>query len=143
MKMRALHYNNETLIYLTVMKIISVQKTVQIGLIFFTQNLISNCFNSIFGVNYDPDVYKIHQQIYTAVQRFGFVRDLMFLKKSLLLTKAAFIESEMQYNCEILLQSKIQVFYCNIFLNAIYSCDAQLNFQHHYSSLQGHMIFQR
>ncbi len=28
-------------------------------------------------------------------------------------------------------------------LNVIYSCDAQLYFQHHYSSLQHHMILQK
>ncbi len=27
--------------------------------------------------------------------------------------------------------------------NAIYSSDAKLNFQHHYSGLQRHMIFQK
>ncbi len=32
-------------------------------------------------------------------------------------------------------------FYCNIFVNVIYSCDAALNIQHHSSSLQCHMIF--
>ncbi len=32
-------------------------------------------------------------------------------------------------------------FYCNIFVNVIYCCDAALYFQHHYSSLQCHMIF--
>ncbi len=28
-------------------------------------------------------------------------------------------------------------------LNIIYSCEAKLNFQHHYSSLQCHMILQK
>ncbi len=31
------------------------------------------------------------------------------------------------------------IFFLNIFLNIIYSCDAKLNFQHHYSSLQCHI----
>ncbi len=37
----------------------------------------------------------------------------------------------------------IKLLYFNIFLNVIYSCDAKLNFQHHYSSLQCHMILQK
>ncbi len=37
---------------------------------------------------------------------------------------------------------KIAVFYCNILLNIIDSYDAKLNFQHHCSSLQCHMILQ-
>ncbi len=41
------------------------------------------------------------------------------------------------------LHFKITIFYLNIILNAIYSCDAKLNFQHHYSSLQCHMILQK
>ncbi len=28
-------------------------------------------------------------------------------------------------------------------LNVIYSCDAKLNFQHHYTSLQYHMLLQK
>ncbi len=44
-------------------------------------------------------------------------------------------------NHKILFQLKITVFYVNIRSNVIYFCDAQLYFQHHYSSLQSHMIF--
>ncbi len=44
---------------------------------------------------------------------------------------------------EILLQFKITVFYLNIFQNVIYSCDCKLDFQHHYCSLQCHMILQK
>ncbi len=33
--------------------------------------------------------------------------------------------------------------YLNIYQNVIYFCDAQLYFQHHYSSLQCHMILQK
>ncbi len=33
------------------------------------------------------------------------------------------------------------IFSSNIFLNEMYSRDTKLYFQHHYSSLQGHMIF--
>ncbi len=36
---------------------------------------------------------------------------------------------------------KIIVFYVNILSNVIYFGDAKLNFQHHWSSLQCHMIF--
>ncbi len=43
----------------------------------------------------------------------------------------------------ILLQFKIKVFYFNIFLNIIYSCEVKLNFQHHYFSLQCHMLLQK
>ncbi len=58
---------------------------------------------------------------------------------SLMLTKAAFIWSQIQKKteyCEIV-KNKTG-FYLNIFQNVIYSCDAKLNFQHHYSSLQSH-----
>ncbi len=41
------------------------------------------------------------------------------------------------------LQGWINIFYFNIFWNVIYSHDAKLNFQHHYSSLQCHMILQK
>ncbi len=41
-----------------------------------------------------------------------------------------------QLYCEILLHFKITVFYLNLLLNVIYSCDVKLYFQHHYSSLQ-------
>jgi len=36
---------------------------------------------------------------------------------------------------------KTRNFYFDLCSNVIYSCDAQLYFQHHYSSLQCHMIF--
>ncbi len=42
--------------------------------------------------------------------------------------------------CEILLQFKITVFYFNILLKYNLFLRSQLNFQHHYSSLQCHMI---
>ncbi len=38
----------------------------------------------------------------------------------------------------IYIYSKNSQINVNIFLNVIYSCDANLNFQHHYSSLQSH-----
>ncbi len=71
-------------------------------------------------------------------------------EKSLLLT--AFIWPKIHYNSTtvkyyynllIVLISNllITVFYVNICSNVIYFCDAQLYFQHHYSSLQCHMIF--
>ncbi len=37
----------------------------------------------------------------------------------------------------------MNVFNLIMFWNIIYSCDAMLNFQHHYSSLQCHMIPQK
>ncbi len=66
--------------------------------------------------------------------------------KSLMLTKDAFILSQIQYKqeyCEILLQFEIAIFYFHIYSNKMYSCDAKLNFLHHYSSVQCHMIFQK
>ncbi len=42
---------------------------------------------------------------------------------------------------EILLLIKTTVLYVNIYETVIYFCDAQLYFQHHYCSLQCHMIF--
>ncbi len=48
-----------------------------------------------------------------------------------------------QKYCEILLQFKIDVFNLKILLHVIYCCDAQLNFQHHYSSFQCLMILQK
>ncbi len=44
-------------------------------------------------------------------------------------------------NFEILLQFKINVFYVNICSKAIFFPVIKLYFQHHYSSLQCHMIF--
>ncbi len=44
-------------------------------------------------------------------------------------------------NGAILLQFKTNVFYLNVFLNVMYSCEVKLYFQHHYSRLQCHMIF--
>ncbi len=38
---------------------------------------------------------------------------------------------------------KITVFFFKYIFNVIYSCDVKLNFQHHYSSLQCHMILQK
>ncbi len=46
-----------------------------------------------------------------------------FWKRSLLLTKAAFIDHKYVKNCEILLIFKIAVFYVNICSNVIYFCD--------------------
>ncbi len=46
-----------------------------------------------------------------------------------------------QKYCEILLQLKEIVSY--ILSNVIYSCDAKLNVQYHYSSLQYHVILQK
>ncbi len=71
-------------------------------------------------------------------------------EKSLLLT--AFIWPKIHYNSTtvkyyynllivIISNLLITVFYVNICSNVIYFCDAQLYFQHHYSSLQCHMIF--
>ncbi len=65
----------------------------------------------------------------------GFIRFLMFLKEVSSAHQGRIYWIKNAVNCEILLQFKIKVFYCNIFLNTIYSCDAQLNFQHHYSSV--------
>ncbi len=59
-----------------------------------------------------------------------------FRKKSLMLSKSRFIGS---VNSEILLLLLL-VFCCNIFSNVIYLL---LNFQHHYFSLQCHMIFEK
>ncbi len=59
-----------------------------------------------------------------------------------MLTKAAIIWLKIplkQYYCEIL-QVKQAVFYCN---DVIYSCDAKLNIQHHYSSFQCHVILRK
>ncbi len=40
----------------------------------------------------------------------------------------------------VFLQFKMTIYYLKIFLNVIYSCDAKLNFQNQYSSLQCHKI---
>ncbi len=59
-----------------------------------------------------------------------------------MLTKAAFDQKYStieKYYCNL----KEQFFYLNIFQNVIYACDAKLNFQHHYSSLQCRMIPQK
>ncbi len=52
----------------------------------------------------------------------------MFLKKSLLLTKAAFIWSKNTVKTVQLWNIIVICFYLNIFKNVIYSCDAMLNF---------------
>ncbi len=56
----------------------------------------------------------------------------IFLKEESMFTKATFIWLKIQK----ILEFKIIVFYLNIFKNVIYFCDAKLNFQRHYSSLQ-------
>ncbi len=60
----------------------------------------------------------------------------MFLMKSLMFTKTELICSKT--NCSISIWKKVMYF-----LNVIYSCDAKLNFPHHYYSLQCHMILQK
>ncbi len=79
---------------------------------------------------------------YTAIQTFGvsYIQISVFLK-FLLLNKFVWSKIKTQYY-EKLLQYKITVFYLNIFVNVIYSCDAALNFQQHFSSLC-HMIVQK
>ncbi len=60
-----------------------------------------------------------------------------------MLTKTAFkirVKTVILWN---IIAFKITVFYLNIFQNVIYSCDAKLNFQHYYSSLQCHMILHK
>ncbi len=65
-----------------------------------------------------------------------------------------FLEKERNLFCSQFIWPKIsnivkyvyylkKLFYFNIFSNAIYSCDVKLNFLHHYSSLQCHMILQK
>jgi len=66
-------------------------------------------------------------------------------ERSFMLSKAAFIQPKYsKSNNFVKLQFKIVVF-CVWFnyVTLIYSCDAKLNFQHNYSSLQCHMITQR
>ncbi len=53
----------------------------------------------------------------------GFIRFLMFLKEVSSAHQGRIYWIKNAVNCEILLQFKIKVFYCNIFLNTIYSWD--------------------
>ncbi len=85
------------------------------------------------------DFKSIESKSWRELHRYSF-EFIQYLWKSLIFIKAAFIWSNQQY-CEILLQFQINVPYCNILYIVIHSCDAQLYFQHHYSSLQCHMIF--
>ncbi len=85
-----------------------------------------------------------HLEYFFVFHMFG-VNDsyYYFWNKSLLFTKDIFIWANIhrkQLYYEILFPFKILFCYLNIFKNIIYSCDAKLNFQHHYSSLQSHMI---
>ncbi len=80
--------------------------------------------------------------IYTTFKSLGLVR---LVKKKKILTKAAFIWQKIQLNrniAEYYYNLKKQ-FSVRIYFKIIYSCDAKLNFQHHYSSLQCHMILQK
>ncbi len=71
----------------------------------------------------------IYIYVHTTVQKFvvGFLGLDFFLKKSLLLTKTDFFWSK--------------IFLFEYIRNVIYFCESKLYFQHHYSSLQCHMIF--
>ncbi len=76
------------------------------------------------------------------IQKFGVGK---IGKKKKILTKAAFIWQKIQLNrniAEYYYNLKKQ-FSVRIYFKIIYSCDAKLNFQHHYSSLQCHMILQK
>ncbi len=50
--------------------------------------------------------------------------------------------TEEKKNISIVQQFKIMDFCCNILQNIMYFCNAKLNFEHHYSSLQCHLIVQ-
>jgi len=65
----------------------------------------------------------------------GFEKAFMFTKASFYLIKNT-LKRVLSYILTI------SVFYLNI-LDVIYSCDAKLNFQHHFSSLQCHIILQK
>ncbi len=58
---------------------------------------------------------------------------------SLLLTRLHSFDQKCRKNSKILLQYKTAVFCVNILYNVIYSFDAKLNFQHHYSSLHNQL----
>jgi len=59
-----------------------------------------------------------------------------------MLTKAAFIKIIGQHH-EILLYFKIYIFFILVYFMLFIPVIAKLNFQHHYSSLQCHMILQK
>jgi len=69
------------------------------------------------------------------------VRFFMFFKP--MLTKAAFIWSKYSYIVIYYYNLKITILYFIIFFMYFIPVMAKLNFQHHYSSLQCHMILQK
>ncbi len=64
---------------------------------------------------------------------------IMHLNQSLLLSKAAFMPLKYSKNCEIYQFNNC--FLCEYMLKCNWFLWSKLNFQHHYSSLQCHMIF--
>ncbi len=64
-----------------------------------------------------------------------------FRKKSLLLTKATFIQSKIQSKLWNIISIWNSCFLCEYLLNCNLFMWSKLYFQHHYSSLQCHMIF--
>ncbi len=95
--------------------------------------------------------FSVNNYIYThtAIQKFGISKKCNVFKKFIMLTKAVsgciFDKKQnkkktnfVKYFCNLKVQFSIL-----IYLNIIYSCEAKLNFQHHYSSHQCHMILQK
>ncbi len=82
--------------------------------------LSHNLYDSYFKMS-----VPVSSRIMVFLQRLGSVRLFYVLKKSLILTKAAFIWLKYRKNIQI-----IMILKCNLFLKL-----AKLNFQHHYSSL--------
>ncbi len=80
------------------------------------------------------------------LQEFGFLNLWLYLKITNMQTSGSklcndgflfvcFLNAANTHKKQ-LLQFEIAVFYMTIYKNEMYFCDAKLNFQHHYSSLQ-------